>query len=196
MEDWAEQLFKHEGYCLWDGDKEQEGQDNDNDDVTLQSDYQFMQNQREVWSQECQELEGDSADGSAFYYGVKPMPEGYMTFGLYKDAYCSVEADDWTLDEYLMQYYMGKGSTEEEAQEYINGKLYAIERWNDRLNDYKVCQPCRAYNRVPVMGQNRQRRSLNDGEGDNEPWGYNCYDDAGYTNCNQVRTAPRSLFAC
>ena len=37
--------------------------------------------------------------------------------------------------------------------------------------------------------QDRDRRRLdeNDGEGDAEQWGFDCYDDAGYTNCNQVR---------
>lgn len=32
----------------------------------------------------------------------------------------------------------------------------------------------------------RRIREENDGQGDAEQWGYDCYDDAGYRNCNQV----------
>lgn len=187
LEDWAEQLFKHEGYCLWDGDKQQQQEGGeDNDDVTEQTDYQFMQNYREEWSQDCQQWEGNGENDNSLYYGVKPLPEGYMTYGVYTDAYCSIEATDMLLEEYMLQYFLSKDYEEEEAQELVEKQLYIIDRWNRRMNDYKVCQPCRAYNRVPVMVQNNRRRNLNDGQGDYEQWGYNCYDDAGYTNCNQV----------
>ena len=180
LEDWSEQLFKHEGYCLWDGDKQQQegGGGEDNDDVTQQTDYQFMQNNRENWSQGCQNWNGQGEDGSSLYYDIKPLREGNMTFGVYTDAYCSIEATDLTLEEYMLQYFLSDNDDETEAQEMVERQMYIIDRWNSRMNDYKVCQPCRAYNRVPVMVQNG-RRGLNDGEGDNEQWGYNCYDDAG-----------------
>jgi hypothetical protein len=80
---------------------------------------------------------------------------------------------------------------------------YAIDTWNEYMNVYKVCQPCRAYNlnvNFYSMGDeedgshsgsrdNLRERFLeeNDGQGDPEQWGYDCYDSAGYTNCNQVR---------
>jgi hypothetical protein len=44
---------------------------------------------------------------------------------------------------------------------------YDVISFNKLLNGYKICQPCVAYN-------------LTDD-------GYSCSDDAGYTNCNQVR---------
>jgi hypothetical protein len=62
------------------------------------------------------------------------------------------------------------------------------------MDIFKVCQPCRAYslNQISESNSNGQededkhRRWLeNDGEGEAEQYGYNCYDDAGYTNVNQ-----------
>merc|ERR1711865_734562 len=61
---------------------------------------------------------------------------------------------------------------------------------------YKICQPCRAYNLNPnsyeAQSGSGSRDSndggsndLEDGEGYEEQWGYNCYDSAGYTNCHQ-----------
>ena len=66
------------------------------------------------------------------------------------------------------------------------------------MQSYKICQPCRAYSRTKSSdkededdnsGDGNDANSndeLQDGEGEAEQWGYNCYDDAGYTNCNQV----------
>ena len=61
------------------------------------------------------------------------------------------------------------------------------------MSIYKTCQPCRAYNLAngdngdnSGSGDHRLRfLEENDGEGDDEQWGYDCYDYAGYTNCNQ-----------
>lgn len=78
----------------------------------------------------------------------------------------------------------------------------ALDQWNEYMNIYKICQPCRAYSlnvdldgdshsgsRSQDENENRMRflGEDNDGEGEEEKSGYNCYDDAGYTNCNQVR---------
>eukprot|EP00592_Proboscia_alata_P017334 CAMPEP_0194393308 /NCGR_PEP_ID=MMETSP0174-20130528/123226_1 /TAXON_ID=216777 /ORGANISM="Proboscia alata, Strain PI-D3" /LENGTH=213 /DNA_ID=CAMNT_0039188977 /DNA_START=122 /DNA_END=763 /DNA_ORIENTATION=- len=59
--DWTEQLFKHHGYCLWDGDKEEDDensgdQQNGNDQNENQnqySDYNFMQNLQENFVYGC-----------------------------------------------------------------------------------------------------------------------------------------------
>ena len=50
------------------------------------------------------------------------------------------------------------------------------------MDAYKICQPCRAYNRQQVYRENWERRlgEEDDGRGDNEQNSYNCYDDAGY----------------
>jgi hypothetical protein len=50
------------------------------------------------------------------------------------------------------------------------------------MTSYKVCQPCRAYNTVKTYNYDYSRDLVeyNDGKGDAEQWGFNCYDDAGY----------------
>ena len=54
--------------------------------------------------------------------------------------------------------------------------MNAIDRWNDLLSDYKVCQPCRAYNRVQVddvtQYDDEDYEHGDDGEGGKDPWGY------------------------
>lgn len=181
LNDWAEQLFKHQGYCLWDGDKQQDGQDNDEE-----GDYNFMQEQRENWSRDCEQGDVTDRDGNSLYIGVKPMPFGQMTYGVYSDEACIVEVD-MTIREYMLKYYVEeKEYSSAEAQYYVADYLNTIKRWNSLMHDYRTCQPCRAYNKVPMYNNNnRLQRNLNDGNGDNEMWGYDCYDDAGYTNCNQ-----------
>jgi len=59
-----EQLYKHEGYCVWNGDKGS-------------SDYEFMQNMREEWQQDCEELSGiTDVNGKSYYVGTKPEAGG------------------------------------------------------------------------------------------------------------------------
>ena len=57
------------------------------------------------------------------------------------------------------------------------------------MDAYKVCQPCRAYNREQMYKENWSQRSRRksrglaeyyDGQGDDEKNNYNCYDDAHY----------------
>merc|ERR1712113_738731 len=58
------------------------------------------------------------------------------------------------------------------------------------MDAYKTCQPCRAYSKYYNVQDDweRNRRHLveyDDGRGDEEVNGFNCYDDAGFRNCNQ-----------
>lgn len=52
------------------------------------------------------------------------------------------------------------------------------------MTPYKLCQPCRAYNRV-VTTDGDNDDGDEDGGSAEEQYGYNCYDDAGYRKCNQ-----------
>ena len=76
------------------------------------------------------------------------------------------------------------------GQEAANGYASAIETWNEYMSQFKICQPCKAYNlQSDKQDQNkhkrRGRRKLeNDGDG-SETARYNCNDEAGYTNVNQ-----------
>jgi len=187
--DWTEQLFKHQGYCLWDGDKEDDEDgsgdgDSKDDDGNVSSDYNFMQNVRQNWIYECTELEYYDEYGNTLYIDTKPLSGGNMTYGVYTDASCSTESSlTWS-------------DISQNNGDYISADY--IDRWNDLLSDYKICQPCRAYNRVSTSEEgsndsedsdsgdnNEDDYSNNDGEGSNEQWGFDCYDDAGYQNCNQ-----------
>jgi hypothetical protein len=173
LDDFTEQLFKHQGYCLWDGDKKGNGDDgHDNGN----SDYEFMQNQRKNWVSGCTRLGTVDKKGNALYYDTKPLPGGDMTYGVYTDSSCTVESK-LTWSNVLSSSYASY------ENKYNDGlpSISTLNRWNELLSDYKICQPCRAYNRiqtdVPDYGDGREEGG--DGEGGKDPWGFNCYDDAG-----------------
>lgn len=170
--DWAEQLFKHQGYCLWNGDKEDSGDEDDNDG-NQSSDYQFMQNNLERWTEGCQQTNYQDTDGNRLYMGVQPKQEGRMSFAIYLDGYCRVKSDI-SMERYIEHVYTEEeGYSEQEAQDTANSMMKRIDRWNNLMNSYKVCNPCRAYNKVAVY--DGDRRLNEDGEGDDEQWGFNCY---------------------
>jgi hypothetical protein len=185
LTDWAEQLFKHEGFCLWTDD----GSDSD------LSDYEFMQERREYWVGDCTQMSLSDSEGNTLYLDTMPLPGGNMTYGLYTDKACSQESL-MTFSEYVIQYYSTyyyntDGGTESSA---YWESVFA--RWNELMSVYKICQPCRSYRKVVTTNdqsstngddndQNNNGYNNNDGGGEEEQYGYNCYDDAGYRNCNQ-----------
>ena len=176
-----EQLFKHEGVCLW------------NDDDL----YEFMSEAREErWTQGCVStgIKGDayyfdssSNSDNYIYLDLKPTWNGNMTYGLYTDATCKTEYEGLDVDVNYVSASMGL--------------LYGdyLQQWNDALEVYKVCQPCRAYN-IKNTYTNWAKSSSgsyyyaaadddgqsSDGDADDPNEGYfQCDDDAGYTNVNQ-----------
>eukprot|EP00957_Ditylum_brightwellii_P127630 9733208-Ditylum_brightwellii.AAC.1 len=56
--DFFEQLFKHEGYCIWSDDT-----------------YSFMQYRLEDWPTECRELTYPDYNGNSLYVHVQPIGE-------------------------------------------------------------------------------------------------------------------------
>lgn len=176
--DWGEQLFKHHGYCQWDEDT-----------------YDTMQDLLEAWPQDgCKKLQYGDSYGNSLYSATKPLAEGNLTVGLYFDEQCTKDSgmlwSDYIIiyyENYYYYYYSNQGQSK--AQSWLK----KIDLWNEAMAVYKICQPCRAYNLNPDEGSgsgsgsgDRRRLDDNDGEGDAEQWGYDCADDAGYTNCNQV----------
>jgi hypothetical protein len=130
---WMEQLFKHEGVCVW-------GEDT----------YKFASEMRKNLPNQCKSSKVMDADGNYLYYAIKPEVQGNITIGLYTDALCSNEYegsdyDVWTLSGYSEYYF---------------------EEFNRALDTYKICQPCVSYDLTED--------------------GFSCYDQAGYTNCDQV----------
>lgn len=115
-----EQLFKHEGVCVW----------NDEDL------YDFMSEARQgSWSEGCIRTKTMNDDGSDYLYiDLKPTYNGNMTYALYTDYICKSEYDGLNVAVDSVAKSMGL--------------LYGdyLDQWNDALEIYKVCQPCRAYN--------------------------------------------------
>ena len=115
-----EQLFKHEGVCVW----------NDEDL------YDFMSEAREgSWSEGCIRTQTMNDERSDYLYiDLKPTYNGNMTYALYTDYVCKNEYDGLSVSVDSVAKSMGL--------------LYGdyLDEWNDALEIYKVCQPCRAYN--------------------------------------------------
>jgi hypothetical protein len=127
--EWFEQLFKHQGYCIW----------NDQDI------FELMYGNYDSWPDECTETEVYLADGTtALYYDLKPVADGNMTIGLYTDARCTSE---YTIDTVL-------GNENGNKDDGMMLGDYA-NMWNEAMSIYKVCQPCRAYN---LQGENQEHR--------------------------------------
>jgi len=150
-----EQLFKHQGVCLWGGDND---------------DYQFMQGMRE----ELTTYESCYKVRSSIFIGPKPVQGGDLELAVYSDSYCKKERSSYSASSYVTS-----GSDYK-----LSG---AFSKWNSMMEAYKVCQPCRAYSKYSNYQDEWERRLYeeNDGQGAEENNGFNCYDDAGYRNCNQ-----------
>ena len=134
---------------------------------------------------------------SYVYSDVQPQGEGNMTFGLYADASCS-EFAQYNMTEYIRFYFRGYYRDQSMGNSEAAGFDRMIETWNDYMRKWKICQPCQSYSLQVTTSDNddgdgNERRFLggnNDGGCEEESNGYNCYDDAGYLNCNQVREKP------
>jgi hypothetical protein len=160
-----EQLFKHEGVCVW------------NDDDL----YDFMSESREsAWPQGC--VSTGIRISSTYYYeysdyiyiDLKPTWNGNMTYGLYTDSMCKNEYElpDKDVETIAKSMNLLYGSS--------------LDKWNDALEIFKVCQPCKAYN----LQKTYSSTSYNDNGNYNKYYDPNkgyfrCNDDAGYTNVNQ-----------
>jgi len=182
--DWAEQLFKHEGYCIWDGDKEEGSGSGDGDGSS--SDYEFMSNRQDYIPQGCNQMYLEDDDGNTVYRGLTPLTGGNITESLYIDEDCT-QRSTMSFANYIVKWYTNYYYDEDKGIQVAESWMANTIRWNDLMMDYHVCQPCRAYNKVPTYEDEDRFRRLDedDGGGDEEKWGYNCYDDAGYRNCNQ-----------
>jgi hypothetical protein len=172
--EWFGQLFKHEGVCLW----------NDYDE------YSFMQKTRDNWPVQCKGSGIYDEDGTLLYYHLKPSANGDFDIGLYTDEMCAKD-------------YKGELDTEEIIYG-LGWSQETIAQWNNNFDVYKICQPCVAYSlaymnggtdnmanyayngrRDMEMEKHDSDRNLKENGKSNQI--FNCYDQAGYTNCNQVR---------
>jgi hypothetical protein len=85
--DWAEQLFKHQGSCLWSED-----------------DYEFMEGYRERFPTYCRKLYYSGANGETLYMDLRPQGEGNISIGIFEDELC-VTPSSYTFSDYIIMYY-------------------------------------------------------------------------------------------
>jgi hypothetical protein len=133
----------------------------------------------------CSSTDQYGEDGKLLYYDAKPMSEGRLGLGLYKDSRCRYD-------------YTGSIKIAEALQNIdLASQLQFWESaWNDAFDVYKVCQPCRVYN----LGYNED---LNEGEGDRtggdeaEGYSFNCYDETNIklNQCTKFKTNTKMLVA-
>jgi hypothetical protein len=158
-----EQLFKHEGVCVW-----------NNADL-----YSFMSTARKnYWPTGCVSTgikitnTYSNGYGSYLYIDLRPTWNGNMTYGLYSDEICKTEYDlpDKDIDSITKSMGLLYGSY--------------LQKWNDGLEAFKVCQPCKAYNLKNNYASSNYYGSYSDTSDPNAGY-FQCYDDADYTNVNQ-----------
>lgn len=169
--DFFDQLFKHEGYCLWDNDQ-----------------YDFMQEAKDSWPQACTRAGENQYDqhGNPLYYDMKPLEFGRVDVGLYSDPYCLNSYDD--------EDKLGAMTQAADANNEISDLNANLAIWEHAMEMFRVCQPCVSYNLPNVTeaynSKNRHwwNRNLNDGENGDVDYTdpFYCYDAAGYQNVNQV----------
>jgi hypothetical protein len=153
--DFFEQLFKHQGYCLW----------NNYGDSTP---YDYMSENQYNWPEDCTSTGTNDENGNLLYYDLKPASNGDIGIGLYIDDSCMHEytGGQYTAANLLQNLGLVTGDYED--------------YWNDAMGVYKVCQPCRAYDLY--ADSRRKNRGLDEDWSNGENSGYfACNDDAGYT---------------
>ena len=183
-----EQLFKHEGMCVW-----------------TEEEYAFMKNARDSWPQGCTETGKASEEGDRLYYNIKPVHGGRITVGLYIDSQCVEEYPVETEDlETILGNFLVNGGDSHDSGDYnydFNDEslVESLDRWDSAFDIWRTCHPCVAYDLENTNGTKYtdddddyyyyyyyyNNRNLG-GEYSAQGELFECYDDAGYTNVNQV----------
>lgn len=134
--DFMEQLFKHEGYCLW-------GEDT----------FEFMETARNILPNFCNETRVGNEN---IFYDLKPLQFGKTTIGLYKNEAC---ISDYEGSATLKDVVEAADSGE---LEYLYHRLH---EWDKAMAKFHVCQPCVSYDLATVVNSRTfRRRNLNDGD--------------------------------
>ena len=211
-DDWMEQLFKHQGICLWSDD-----------------DYSFMKNARKAWPQGCTMTSATTSSGKPLYYHLKPAYSGEITVAMYIDEECVEEYYMTTdaIEGIIGNIFANAGSQHSGdgdnggGNDYSNESLAtSLNRWNSAFDFWSICHSCvahdldntdgstyygecyddayYAYNNYNNDDKDAYYNAYNNMYGGNNggrqlggeycPKGdaFECYDDAGYTSVNQV----------
>ena len=185
-DEWMEQLFKHEGDCVW-SDKE----------------YTFMQQYRAGWPTSCtQSL--ITENGKNLYYDTKPGPWGTMGIGIYTDVKCIQEYHGSISIQDILVAQAQANQKQGDDDDYFDPDLVAdvekqLATWNSAFDVFKYCQPCKAYDLVSIVaGSNAERNGTGSRysnmkydqqnqqrDDDNNDEGFICADAANYNDVNQ-----------
>mmetsp|Transcript_26805 Transcript_26805/g.62659 ORF Transcript_26805/g.62659 Transcript_26805/m.62659 type:complete len:524 (-) Transcript_26805:297-1868(-) len=170
-DDWMEQLFKHEGICVWNDEE-----------------YAFMKNARKAWPQGCVDSYTTTDSGDEIYYDIKPIQGGDIRVGLYSDTQCIKEYnpsgndDPITVENILGNFFLANsGSGDDYYYDFSSDSLEdSMARWDSAFGKFRICQPCVAYDL-----DNADGTKFYDDDNGNAGDMFDCYDDADYTNVNQ-----------
>lgn len=127
-DDWMEQLFKHEGMCIW-----------------TEEEYSFMKGARKAWPSGCVESSTTSLTGKSIYYAIKPVSGGSITFGLYSDEKCNQPYNGVITVEQVVGNALaeaeasgsGDGGEDYSSMSFSKAQSY----WDDAFDIFKICQP-------------------------------------------------------
>lgn len=100
---WMEQLFKHEGVCVW-------GEDT----------YKFASKMRERIPSGCSKSKYTDKSGNFLYYDAKPEPNAKIGVGLYTDSKCSLEYEGSDVSVYTVTGY---------SEDYFDSFNDALDTW-------------------------------------------------------------------
>jgi hypothetical protein len=190
-DDWMEQLFKHEGVCVWSNEE-----------------YAFMKNARKAWPKGCAATGSTTLSGRTIYSAIKPVNGGSIKLGLYTDEKCTEEYNGVNSDaskimggNFLTSVQNSHDSGDSGNYDFSDWSTsQALEFWENSMGAFKICQPCIAYdinnyfdgnNKGSTYGtydcgnENNYDDGGGGGGGDCVEDNFDCYDDAGYTNVNQ-----------
>jgi hypothetical protein len=177
--DFFEQLFKHQGYCLWE------------DDDKSQFMYQYSMYFPEACTQSQYSATDANGNSVTLYYDVKPLHGGRFDMGLYTNEVCTEEysGSDVSMDDIFgndNQY----GLTWDEF----------ITQFNNGLDTFRVCQPCKTallsdqsaavdddgnVDNDDAVGRRRRLRELQDNDDDPNGGYFQCQDMANMKDINQ-----------
>jgi hypothetical protein len=135
-DDWMEQLFKHEGMCVW-SDEE----------------YAFMKRARRAWPRGCAStgttVNGDGDNASPLYYDIKPLRNGRIAVGLYTDEQCVTEypADTSTVESIVGNIFLNADNHDNNNNYDFSGDSFteSMNRWDSAFDIWRTCHPCVAY---------------------------------------------------
>jgi hypothetical protein len=160
-----EELFTFQGNCIW-----------------TDQEYSSMASAMNIIPDGCTKAD------NGLYYDMKPEAGGSMTIGLYTDYNCVEEyTGSITVGETVAAMADDDDSTQKMALALDDSS--SADSWNDALDAFKICQPCKATNLVSLInhGAKVERYQNMDGENNFQCQANNNDGDQEINQCQQFR---------